>query len=140
MEEDLKQIIKPRPICLHEDTCLHLKEKTRLCEYCVHHKNYWSELLEKEQLEKIKSLEQECEELKEKYKWYDHYKEQALFNKNLCNKKSDKIDQLKAENEILKEKLVISSNSDKKTLKIQTNSYRDKRDCRNQTKTKCVCW
>ena len=59
-----KQIIKPRPICLYEDTCLHLKEKTRLCEDCVHHKSYWSELLEKEQLEKIKSLEQECEKLK----------------------------------------------------------------------------
>ena len=59
-----KQIIKPRPICLYEDTCLHLKEKTRLCEDCIHHKNYWSELLEKEQVEKIKSLEQECEKLK----------------------------------------------------------------------------
>ena len=59
-----KQIIKPRPICLYEDTCLHLKEKTRLCEDCVHRKNYWSELLEKEQLEKIKSLEQECEKFK----------------------------------------------------------------------------
>ena len=59
-----KQIIKPRPICLHEATCLHLKEKTRLCEDCVHHKNYWSELLEKEQLEKIKSLEQEYDKLK----------------------------------------------------------------------------
>ena len=90
-----KQIIKPRPICLYEDTCLDLKEKTRLCEDCVHHKNYWSELLEKEQIEKIKSLEQECEELKEKYKWYDHYKEQALYNKNLCNEKSEQLDQLK---------------------------------------------
>ena len=63
-----KQIIKPRPICLYEDTCLFLKEKTRSCEDCVHHKNYWSELLEKEQLEKIKSLEQECKELKEEVK------------------------------------------------------------------------
>ena len=63
-----KQIIKPRPICLYEDTCLHLKEKTRLCEDCIHHKNYWSELLEKEQAEKIKSLKQECEELKEEVK------------------------------------------------------------------------
>lgn len=47
----------------------------------------------------IKRKEQECEELKEKYKWYDHYKEQALYNKNLCNEKSDKIDQLKADRE-----------------------------------------
>ena len=61
-----KQMIKPRPICLYEDTCLHLKEKTRLCEDCIHHKNYWSELLEKEQVEKIKSLEQEYNELMEK--------------------------------------------------------------------------
>ena len=59
-----KQIIKPRPICLYEDTCLHLKEKTRSCEDCVHYKNYWDELLEKEQVEKIKSLEQECEKFK----------------------------------------------------------------------------
>ena len=63
-----KQTIKPRPICLYEDTCLHLKEKTRLCKDCVYHKNYWSELLEKEQTEKIKSLKQECEELKAEIK------------------------------------------------------------------------
>ena len=50
----------------------------------------------------LKRKEQECEELKEKYKWYDHYKEQALYNKNLCNEKSKQLDQLKAENEKLK--------------------------------------
>lgn len=33
----------------------------------------------------------ECEELKEKYKWYDHYKDSALANKDLCNKKIDEI-------------------------------------------------
>ena len=33
--------------------------------------------------------------MKEKYKWYDHYKEQALYNKNLCNEKSKQLDQLK---------------------------------------------
>lgn len=32
---------------------------------------------------------QECEELKEKYKWYDHYKDSALLNKKLCDKASD---------------------------------------------------
>ena len=52
-----------------------------------------------------KAKEQECEELKEKYKWYDHYKEQALYNKDLCNEKSKQLDQLKAENEELKEKV-----------------------------------
>ena len=81
-----KQIIKPRPICLYEDTCLHLKEKTRLCEDCIHHKNYWSELLEKEQVEKIKSLEQECEELKNAYTRLN-----SLYNDN-CNF-TDKLEQ-----------------------------------------------
>ena len=46
-------------------------------------------------LQTIKAKEQEREELKEKYKWYDHYKEQALYNKNLCNEKSEQLDQLK---------------------------------------------
>ena len=46
----------------------------------------------------LKRKEQECEELKDKYKWYDHYKEQALYNKNLCNEKSEQLDQLKGEN------------------------------------------
>lgn len=35
---------------------------------------------------------QECEELKEKYKWYDHYKDSALLNKKLCDKASDERD------------------------------------------------
>lgn len=34
---------------------------------------------------------QECEELKEKYKRYEHYEKAALYNKDLCNKKSDEI-------------------------------------------------
>ena len=46
---------------------------------------------------KLLAKEQECERLKEKYKWYDHYKEQALYNKNLCNKKSEQLNQLKVE-------------------------------------------
>lgn len=33
----------------------------------------------------------ECEALKEQYKWYDHYKDSALANKDLCNKKIDEI-------------------------------------------------
>lgn len=97
-----KQIIKPRPICLYQDTCLHLKEKTRVCEDCVHHKNYWSELLAKDQAEKIKKLEQECEELKKDYttaksmydlcqsdfmelaKIKDNYKQALLSIKNIA--------------------------------------------------------
>ncbi len=42
-------------------------------------------------IEQLERKTQECEELKEKYKWYDHYKEAALFNKELCDKKSDEI-------------------------------------------------
>ena len=49
-------------------------------------------------VEQNKSLQQdlkrktaECEALKEKYKWYDHYKDSALANKDLCNKKIDEI-------------------------------------------------
>ena len=49
--------------------------------YCREHKNcYFKQLARKTQ---------ECEELKEKYKWYDHYKDSALLNKKLCDKASD---------------------------------------------------
>ena len=94
-----KQIIKLRPICLHEDTCLHLKEKTRLCEDCVHHKNYWSELLEKEQLEKIKSLKQECEKLKKQ-----HESDKGLITSagKMNYQLLQEYDKLKAENEELR--------------------------------------
>lgn len=44
-----------------------------------------------ELVDRVIMLEQECEELKEKYKWYEHYKKAALYNKDLCNKKSDEI-------------------------------------------------
>lgn len=60
--------------CLYSKTCLYRKEKSRDCL-----KN------------NIKDLQVENEDLKEKYKWHDHYKESALFNKDLCNKKSDEI-------------------------------------------------
>lgn len=42
-------------------------------------------------LKQLTHKTQECEELKEKYKWYEHYKKAALYNKDLCNKKSDEI-------------------------------------------------
>lgn len=42
------------------------------------------------ELQKIE-FEEQCEELREKYKWYEHYKRAALYNKNLCDKKSDEI-------------------------------------------------
>ena len=42
----------------------------------------------------IKQLKAEVEQLKEQYKWYDHYKESALYNKDLCNKKSWEIGNL----------------------------------------------
>lgn len=56
----------------------------------------------KSEFDKLKA---ENSELKEKYKYYDHYKESALYNKDLCNKKSDELDKLKAENEELKKEL-----------------------------------
>ena len=70
-------------------------------EMCKDHPNCFY----KKALNQLKCKEQECEELKEKYKWYDHYKEQALYNKNLCNEKSKQLDQLKAENEELKKQV-----------------------------------
>ena len=42
--------------------------------------------------ETVKRLFTDNEKLKEKYKWYEHYKESALLNKDLCNKKSDVIE------------------------------------------------
>lgn len=41
--------------------------------------------------QELQTVRQECEELKEKYKWYEHYKESALYNTDLCNKKSDEL-------------------------------------------------
>ena len=50
-------------------------------EYCEHYKDcYFKRLARKTQ---------ECEELKEKYKWYDLYKDSALLNKKLYDKASD---------------------------------------------------
>lgn len=79
----------------------------------------------------FKRKEQECEELKEERNEYFELmaiRTEVLakianklgMNTGIIENKElfCKIDQLKAENEILKEKLVISSNSDKKTLKI----------------------
>ena len=42
-----------------------------------------------ELVDKVIMWMQKCEELKEKYKWYDHYKDSALLNKKLCDKASD---------------------------------------------------
>lgn len=49
--------------------------------YCREHKNC--------DFKQLARKTQECEELKEKYKWYDHYKDSALLNKKLCDKASD---------------------------------------------------
>lgn len=62
-------------------------------------------------IDELELKTQECEALKEQYKWFDHYKEQALFNKELCNKKSDEIYQLKAKNEELKNIINEAKNS-----------------------------
>lgn len=64
-------------------------------------------LQEFEKYEHIKSIStisyakqvfEQLDQLKEKNKWYDHYKESALRNKELYNDLSTKYDQLKAEN------------------------------------------
>jgi len=41
--------------------------------------------------EQLQAERKKVKELEEKYKWYDHYKNSALCNKDLCNKKSDEI-------------------------------------------------
>lgn len=125
-----KQIIKPRPICLYEDTCLHLKEKTRLCEDCVHHKNYWSELLEKEQVEKIKSLEQERAKIKNWVKgmmfytdcsnWFERF---TTAFENWKNDLISQLDQLKAENEKLKKYLNQIRDEELSHLDIEWDEY-----------------
>ena len=108
-----KQIIEQRPTCLYQDTCLHLKEKTRLCKDCVHHKNYWSEVLVKDQAEKIKILNQECERLKN---------ENKRLVGELANNVFDgfeELDQLKVENEKLATALKFrDSNIDAKNKEI----------------------
>ena len=74
----------------------------------------------------LKRKEQECERLN---RWLpiisrlemtfgSYEKAKAIDYKSYIEQIFIELDQLKAENEILKEKLIISSNSDKKTLKI----------------------
>ena len=74
-------------------------------------------------LQLLKAKEQEFEELKKNVEhWKMEHKEakaKGEWTYDLVKKRLEQqLDKLKAENEILKEKLVISSNSDKKTLKI----------------------
>lgn len=54
--------------------------------------------------------QQEREELQAKYKWYDHYKNSALSNKELCDKKSDEIKLLHYKLQIATEALEIIAN------------------------------
>lgn len=65
----------------------------------------------------LKRKEQECEELERQYEIL----QKDMLNCTACRtteKLNQQLDQLKAENEILKEKLVISSNADKQTIKM----------------------
>ena len=104
-----KQIIENRPICLYQDTCLFLKEKTRLCKDCIHHKEYWREVVEKEQVEKIKRLAQECERLKEQLS--DMISQSALLPRffgltaDEITNTLNQLDQLKSENKHLNDLL-----------------------------------
>lgn len=53
--------------------------------------------------EQLQAEKQKVKELEEKYKWYDHYKDSALYNKDFCNKKSDEIDKYKQALEEIKD-------------------------------------
>lgn len=66
----------------------------------------------------LKRKEQECFELQMTANAYNYLVKLANYRLDKIEDLQQQLDQLKAENEILKEKLVISSNSDKKTLKI----------------------
>ena len=79
----------------------------------------------KKQNVRLQAKEQECEKVKNWVKgmmfytdcsnWFERF---TTAFEDWKNDLTRQLDQLKAEKEILKEKLVISSNSDKKTLKI----------------------
>ncbi len=56
----------------------------------------------------LQAEQQKVKELEEKYKWFDYYKESALYNKDLCNKKSDEIDKYKQALEEIK--VIVSDN------------------------------
>ena len=66
----------------------------------------------------LKAKEQECKRLMETCKEMNEVIRTETTRCSLVNSLNEQLDQLKAENEILKEKLIISSNSDKKTFKI----------------------
>lgn len=66
-----------------EVSCIACKENNTKLNFCKnnHNCNY----------KQLQRKTAECEELQAKYKWYDHYKNSALSNKELCDKKSDEI-------------------------------------------------
>lgn len=68
----------------------------------------------------LQRLQAENKELKEKYKWFDHYKDSALFNKDLCNKKSDEIDRYKQALEEIKGIWGKDEDGDYDFIKFQT--------------------
>ncbi len=45
-------------------------------------------------IEQLETSQSRVKELEEQLKWYDHYKSSALFNKDLCNEKTDEIEKL----------------------------------------------
>lgn len=65
----------------YKSRCIMNKDVYSQCTYCKDYPNCLFKQLARKT--------QECEELKEKYKWYDHYKDSALLNKKLCDKASD---------------------------------------------------
>lgn len=83
-----------------------LKEKLKQQSWELGNQGYKIKNQRREINERLKQLEAkayECEELKEKYKWYDHYKESALLNKDLYNRKTNEANNYKlALNKIVK--------------------------------------
>ena len=108
-------------ICWNDDVAI---EYCNDCDYCFHKQI-------KQLKEKLLNKEQECERLSKGYAeltdivspYMDDFtgynEELGGFDLILCIKELlQQLNQLKEENEILKEKITISSNSDKITLKI----------------------
>lgn len=106
-------------------------DRTRDCINCVrvtYHSLYSLNFDNQERLQKkIKHKEQECKKLKKELTSFMN----GDYCANGCSLRQQ-LDQLKVENEILKEKLVISSNSDKKTLKIIQTLAEIKELCKRQ--------
>lgn len=53
-------------------------------------------------IELLPDKQEEVKQFIDKYKWYEHYKDSALYNKDLCNTKTDEINKLRYEIQTIK--------------------------------------